>query len=417
MEVFECQIHQILPFPFVYMYIEEVTQKSQEKEFFQLPLRLYANTPQWIRPLDKDVEDVFDKSKNPTFQHGECARFLLKNDQKETIGRVAVFVNEKTKLKNNRQPTGGMGYFECIEDQQAAFMLFDTCKKWLEDRGCQAMDGPINFGGRDKFWGLLVEGFEREANYQQNYHFPYYQKFFENYGFQVYFNQFTFFRKVYGLSPIVHAKASRVFSDPSYHFENIKLSKIAKYTEDFRQIYNKSFALAEGLTEMTKEEAEKIMQKMKPIIDERLITFGYHNGEPVAFGVFLPELNQIFKYVDGKLDFIGKIKFLYHRWKGSCTRVLGVVFGVAKSHHGKGLDAALSVCLERETAKSDFPYTDLELNWIGDFNPPMLKLMQNLEFSVCKKHITYRKLFDPNQPFERHPIRTYDNKEENKDES
>jgi hypothetical protein len=133
--------------------------------------------------------------------------------------------------------------------------------------------------------------------------------------------------------------------------------------------------------------------------------------------VFLPELNQIFKYVDGKLDFIGKIKFLYHRWKGSCTRVLGVVFGVAKSHHGKGLDAALSVCLERETAKSDFPYTDLELNWIGDFNPPMLKLMQNLEFSVCKKHITYRKLFDPNQPFERHPIRTYDSKEENKDES
>jgi hypothetical protein len=399
------------------MYIEEVKSQPQEKEFFDLPKKLYANTPQWVRPIDNDVESVFDKSKNPTFQHGECTRFLLKNDNKETIGRVAVFVNEKTRLKNNDQPTGGMGFFECIEDEKGAFMLFNICKEWLAKRGCEAMDGSINFGGRDKFWGLLVEGFDREANYQQNYNFPYYQKFFEDYGFQVYFNQLTFFRKVYGLSRIVHAKANRIFADPTYHFENIKIKQIDKYAEDFRQIYNKSFALAEGLTEMTKEEANKIMKKMKPIIDERLITFGYHNGEPVAFGVFLPELNQIFKHVDGKLNLVGKLKFLYHRWKGSCTRVLGVAFGIAKSHHSKGLDAALSVCLERETAKTDFPYTDLELNWIGDFNPPMLKLMQNLEFEVCKKHITYRKLFDSTKPFNRHPIRSYEAKTETPSES
>lgn len=395
------------------MQIVEVTTPKQAKEFFTLPEKLYANVKQWIKPLDKDVESVFDRGKNPAFKNGECTRFLLVDASGKTIGRVAAFVNEKTKLKNNEQPTGGMGFFECIEDEQAAFMLFDACKNWLAARGCEAMDGPINFGGRDKFWGLLVDGFEREPNYQQNYHFPYYQKFFEKYGFQVYFNQLTFFRKVYGLSDIVHQKANRIFNDPNYHFENIRLSNLPKYAEDFRQIYNKSFALAEGLTEMTREESEKIMQKMKPIIDERLITFGYHLGEPVAFGVFLPELNQIFKYVNGKLDLIGKLKFLYHRWRGSCTRVLGVAFGVVKSHHAKGLDAALSVCLERETMKPNFPYTDLELNWIGDFNPPMLKLMQNLEFEVCKKHITYRKLFDETKPFHRHPIRSYEKIEEN----
>jgi hypothetical protein len=394
------------------MEIIEVSTPQHEKEFFALPKRLYANVKQWIPPLEEEVRSVFDKNKNPTFKHGECTRFLLVNEANETIGRVAVFVNEKTKLKDNDQPTGGLGFFECINDEKAAFMLFDTCKQWLVTRGCEAMDGSINFGGRDKFWGVLVEGFEREPNYQQNYNFPYYKDFFEKYGFQVYFNQLTFFRKVYGLSEKVHQKANRVFSDPNYHFENIRLNNLAKYAEDFRQIYNKSFALAEGLTEMTKEEAEKIMQKMKPIIDERLITFGYHLGEPVAFGVFLPELNQIFKYVNGKLDLIGKLKFVYHRWRGSCTRVLGVAFGVAKSHHAKGLDAALSVCLERETMKSDFPYTDLELNWIGDFNPPMLKLMQNLEFEVCKKHVTYRKLFDESKPFKRHPIRSYEKAEE-----
>ncbi|MDX1905240.1 MAG: hypothetical protein SFU27_13885 [Thermonemataceae bacterium] len=389
------------------MKIIEVNTAQLEKEFFELPLKLYADTPQWVRPLDKDVRNVFDKNQNPAFQYGECTRFLLQNESKEVIGRVAVFINEKTKLKNNDQATGGMGFFECINDEKAAFMLFDACKNWLQERKCEAMDGSINFGGRDKFWGLLVEGFDREPNYQQNYNFAYYKDFFEKYGFQVYFNQYTFFRKVYGLSQKIHEKANRVFSDDNYHFENIKLKSIEKYAEDFRQIYNKSFALAEGLSEMTKEEAEKIMQKMKPIIDERLITFGYYQDEPVAFGIFLPELNQIFKYVEGKLDILGKIKFVYHQWKHSCTRVLGMAFGVAKSHHGKGLDAALSVCLERETAKTNFPYVDLELNWIGDFNPPMLKLMENLEFSICKKHVTYRKLFDETKVFNRHPIRSY----------
>ncbi|MCS6795217.1 MAG: hypothetical protein NZ516_04590 [Raineya sp.] len=394
------------------MRIQKVQTSSDEEKFFALPLKLYANHKQWIRPLEKDVRGVFDKNVNPTFQHGECERFILQSDSGETIGRVAVFINEKTKLKNNDQPTGGMGFFECIEDEKAAFLLFDTCKQWLIERGCEAMDGSINFGGRDKFWGVLVEGFEREPNYQQNYNFPYYQRFFENYGFQVYFNQYTYFRKVYGLSEKVHTKANRIFSDSNYHFENIKIRELKKYAQDFRHIYNNSFALTEGIPAMSEQEAEKMMKKMKPVIDERLITFGYYKGEPVAFGIFLPELNQIFRYVDGKLDFVGKLKFLYYRWKGVCTRVLGVGFAVVKTHHAKGLDAALSVCLERESAKADFPYTDLELNWIGDFNPPMLKLMENLEFSICKRHVTYRKLFDETRPFKRHPIRTYSEKNE-----
>ena len=392
------------------MQIEEVTNPTQEKAFFALPQKMYAKTPQWVRPMDNEIQGIFDKKANPAFKSGECTRFLLRKDNtpnSEIIGRVAVFVSEKTKNKNNDQPTGGMGFFECINDEKAAFMLFDACKKWLIERNCEAMDGNINFGGRDKFWGLLVEGFEREANYQQNYNFPYYQKFFEDYGFQVYFNQYTYFRKVYGLSQVVHDKANRIFADKDYTFENISIKNLPKYAEDFRTIYNNSFALAEGLSQMTKNEADKIMKKMKPIIDERLITFGYHLGVPVAFGVFLPELNQIFKYLNGKLDWIGKLKFVYYRFRKVCKRVLGVAFGISKSHHGKGLDAALSVCLERETQKPNFPYTDLELNWIGDFNPPMIKLMQNLEFTICKKHITYRKLFDENKVCVRHAIRTY----------
>ena len=75
-------------------------------------------------------------------------------------------------------------------------MLFDACKKWLQSKGMEAMDGPINFGSRDRWWGLLIEGYDREPNYQCNYNFAYYKDFFESYGFQVYFYQLTYGRQL-----------------------------------------------------------------------------------------------------------------------------------------------------------------------------------------------------------------------------
>jgi hypothetical protein len=160
------------------MKIVEVTTPRHIQEFILLPVKLYKNEPNWIRPLDKDIESVFDVEKNKTFRHGKCIRWILQNDSGETIGRVAAFVNEKIVHKGNDQPTGGMGFFECINDREAAFFLFDQCKTWLQSNGMEAMDGPINFGSRDRWWGLLIEGFDREPNYQCNYNFPYYKDFF-----------------------------------------------------------------------------------------------------------------------------------------------------------------------------------------------------------------------------------------------
>src|SRR5436190_20183286 len=141
------------------MKLAEVTNQQEALDFLRLPVRLYANESRWIRPLDVDIENVFDPEKNKTFRQGECIRWILVNDAGETIGRVAAFVNKKTVTKGNDQPTGGMGFFECINDQSAPFMLFDACKNWLASKGMEAMDGPVNFGSRDRWGGLLIEGF------------------------------------------------------------------------------------------------------------------------------------------------------------------------------------------------------------------------------------------------------------------
>ena len=102
---------------------------------------------------------------------------------------------KKAKTKGMTSPPEGMGFFESVNDQKVAFMLFDACKDWLTQRGIEAMDGPINFGDRDKWWGLLVDGYELEPNYQQHYNYPYYKDLFEAYGFKTYFKQLTYGRK------------------------------------------------------------------------------------------------------------------------------------------------------------------------------------------------------------------------------
>jgi len=140
------------------MKLTEVTQERHIREFLQLPLRIYQNDPNFIRPLDDDIEQVFDKERNEGFKTGNCIRWILQDEDNRTIGRIAAFYNNDPSV-TNEQPTGGVGFFECINNQEAAFLLFETAKTWLQKQGMEAMDGPINFGPRDRWWGLLADGF------------------------------------------------------------------------------------------------------------------------------------------------------------------------------------------------------------------------------------------------------------------
>ncbi|MEQ9424035.1 MAG: hypothetical protein RJQ09_06435 [Cyclobacteriaceae bacterium] len=388
------------------MQIIEVKDKKHRKAFIQVAVELYQDHPVWIRPLNKDIADFFNPKTNKTFNYGECTSWILIGDSGKLVGRIAAFVNEKTATKDNDQPTGGIGLFECANDQDAANLLFDTSISWLKQKGMEAVDGPINFGERDRWWGLLVDGFEKEPNYQCNYNHEYYQQLFENYGFQVYYQGFTFIRNTFDpFHPRVMQKAEILNQDEDYHFEHLKLKNLKKYGEDFRIAYNNAWASREGTAELTSEQAAAIMNKMKPIIDEKIIWFAYYKGDPVAFYINLPEVNQIFKHVNGKLDWKGKLIFLYHKLRKTNKKMMGLVFGVAPEHQGKGLDGALVMATAQMVQKDYRRYPVLEMNWIQDVNRKMIIVVKQVGAEVGKTHNTYRKLFDETKEFKRLPFK------------
>ncbi|NHE55924.1 hypothetical protein [Cyclobacterium plantarum] len=385
------------------MQLQEVSTKAQREEFIQMAVRLYRNEENWIRPLDKDIEDLFHPETNKLFKTGgKAIRWLLLDDQGNTIGRNAAFINPKWKEK---QPTGGMGFFECINDPQAAFLLFDAARDWLQEQGMEAMDGPVNFGERDKWWGLLVEGYS-PPNYNMYWNFPYYRALFEAYGFQVYFRQFTYMRAVRGvtLDPKMEERAKNILLDKDFQFRYLKGRELwEKFPEYFMKVYNKAWARHMGKT-ISEREARLMLTKMKPVIDPYLVYFGFYKGEPVSFFINIPEINQLFKYVNGKLDLMGKLKFIWNKTFNPPNKMLGLVFGVVPEFQGKGVESAMITEYRDNIAEKKLSYKTIEMNWIGDFNPKMMRVCEQLNASIYKTHHTYRYLFDREKPFERHPV-------------
>jgi hypothetical protein len=379
----------------------EVKDVITKRAFLDFPAKLYAGEPKWIRPLDQDIEKVFDPAQNKKFRKGDALRWLLM-DGENVVGRVAAF-HDQGSANKNKQPTGGMGFFDCINNKDAAYMLFDACRDWLKSHGMKAMDGPINFGERDSFWGCLVDGFH-EPLYNMPYNFPYYQDLFESYGFRNYFNQYTYHRKIEkgGLSEEIREKARRVFNNPDYRFEIFSNRRIKSIAEDFTVIFNSAWARFPGVPKINAAHSMALLKQMKPIMDNRLIHIAYYKNEPVGFFIMMPDIFQIFRKFNGKLNLINKLRFIYNlRVNKNVTRIIGRIFGVVPEHQGKGVEGGLVMAFEKYANGPRFQYTDLELNWIGDFNPTMMKVCEQIGSKIYKTHATYRYLFDPEAKFER----------------
>ncbi|MBK6342191.1 MAG: hypothetical protein IPF41_06285 [Flavobacteriales bacterium] len=392
------------------MKLIEAKDTKALKDWMRLPWSIYANDGNWIPHLKQDIEKVFDPERNKLFQpdkeSGKCAeavRWVLYGADGKAIGRIAAFVNPRTAW-TEKQPTGGIGFFECINDQAAASLLLDAAREWLRARGMQAMDGPINLGDRNQFWGLLIENFTDPPIYGTNYNPAYYRSLFEAYGFQLYFNQLFFKRSVtVGAQPIFHRKYNQLKNDPDFVMHECTGRSLQQIAEDFCTVYNDAWVDHDNHKAMELATALKIVKAMKPVMDPRLLMFIRHKDRPVAMYISLPELNEIFRYVNGDLNWWGKLKFLWHKKRGTVKTMTGIVFGVAKAWQGKGLEGALIVFAEKTIVEKKL-YHDTILTWIGDFNPRMIKVCQNLDAVNYRTLATFRYLFDRNAPFERHPV-------------
>jgi len=387
------------------MRIAEVTDKRSGRAFLNVPKVLYREDKNWVCPFDKEIASIFDPKKNVYFEHGEATRWVLYDEGQHLIGRIAAFINHQT-ANNYDQPTGGTGFFECIDNQEAANLLFDIAKTWLSERKMEAMDGPINFGETDKYWGLLVDGFTHPS-YEIAYNPPHYQALFESYGFKTYFKQEGFHLNVKNEFPPRFVKiAEWVAAKPEYEFKHFEWKTSNQFVCDFVAVFNETWAsFKENFKPLEVSYTLKTLKKAKAILDEEFLWIAYHKGKPIAIYLMYPDVNMILKHLNGRLTLPALIKFLYLKRKKTITRARGVLMGVVPAFQGLGVEAGIIINLVN-VFKTKPHYTEIEFSWVGDFNPKMRKIFMSVGSESAKHYITYRYLFDRSTEFKRYPIPT-----------
>jgi len=390
------------------MQVIEVRDKKTRQEFLDVVQVIYKDDPIYVRQLDKEIEVIFDPKQNVFFNHGEATRWILQDDHEQTIGRVAAFINRQ-KAYSFSQPTGGMGFFECINDQTAANILFDLARNWLSERGMKAMDGPINFGENDVNWGLLVDGFTHPG-FGMNYNPPYYRGFFESYGFRFYFEQVSNHLDLTKPFPERFWKiAEWAMKKQELSFHHLTFDKTDIFIRDLKEVYDDAWKFHENFTPMDEDTLLKGLQKAKSFIDPEMIWFAYYKEEPAAFLVMFPDVNQILRHMNGKLHLWNKLKFVWLKSRMTITRARIVIMGVKPKYQRFGIESGIFWHLNEKMKKKPH-ITELELSWVGDFNPKMRALHESVGAVFAKRHITYRKLFFSDDEFQRSTIIPVDTK-------
>lgn len=386
------------------MQIIEVRTKADWKHFHRVPHRVYRRDPNWIAPLEKEIQDIFDPAENKAFRNGEARLFVLFDEGRKAAGRVAAFV-DYDRAKVSGVVEGGLGFFECIPHAEYARTLFATAESYLTERGVQVIDGPVNFGFRDKYWGLLVRGFYPPL-YQENYHPPYYEQFFLDNGYQPFEQILTFTGDSKNIPfQRIGAIAERLMQRQPMRVEAFSYKNLDRFSRDFAEIYNASFGHFDHFVPVTKEVVAKMMEQARPILDPGLACIAYYEDKPAGFVALYPDINPLIKHAKGKLNWRTIPGFLLRKRFTKSFNAKGMGFGIHPEYKSKGIFSLLINYLSSEHNVKTYP--KMCLATIRAHNKAIQSVYSKLGVDVERAHVAFRKALDPTMEIQPFDFRTF----------
>lgn len=361
------------------------TTKDERRQFIDFPYQHYADDEHWIAPLKMEQKKLIDPEKNPFYNNGDIALFLAEQNG-EICGRLAAIQDRRfNKYHNNK--TGFFGFFECVNDESVAHLLFRVASDWLIERGHTDILGPTNPSLMDEI-GVLVEGFDYDPSILMPYHKPYYDKLLKSVGLEKEMDMYAFRVNQDTVAHDRMEKAERIVRHrlPSLEIREINLRDIESEVEIVRDIFNKSWSDNWGFVPLTKEELATLAKDLKLILDTKVAHIAEVEGEPVAFSIGLPDLNQALKHMDGTLFPTGIFKLLWHR--RNINQIRTALMGVLPEYRGKGIDAMLHK--QAIDNGKEYGYYSSELSWVLESNKNMIRVAERLGARIEKTYRMYK---------------------------
>ncbi|MEP0549012.1 MAG: hypothetical protein ABJF88_18910 [Rhodothermales bacterium] len=357
--------------------VRPVSSNSDKRRFIDFPYRHYAENRHWIAPLRMDQAKVLDPKKNPFFEHGEIQLFLAEDAGGEVVGRIAAIVNGMH-LKKYADNNAFFGFFESVDDYAVAEALLDAATGWLRERGYTGVRGPVNPSMNDTA-GLLVEGFDREPSILMPYNPPYYVDFLQRYGFERAMTMWAYYvHEAYVNKDKLRRGAEIVMRrNPGLSLRTLDVDRFWEDADAILRIYNEAWSQNWGHVPMTEHEFKHLAKDLKQVIEPELVYILEMEGEPVAFAISIPNLNQALRHVpSGRLFPLGLPKLLAYAKLGAVYEIRLPLMGVLPEYHGRGFDAILVDATIQNGLEAG--YDACEMSWVLDVNMPLVNSLDKL---------------------------------------
>lgn len=363
-----------------------VTTKDEKKKFIEFPYTHYSEDEYWVPPLLMEQKKLLDEKKNPFYQNAEIALFLSEYNG-QPAGRIAAIIDHRYN-EFHKTKTGFFGFFECIDRQSHADLLFKVAEDWLKERGMEELLGPSNPSMMDEI-GVLVEGFDKYPCIMMPYSKQYYDSILKKTGLEKAMDLFTYHVTQDSVDRDRANRAVEIVRKrlPGIKIRPLNLKKIQDEVKIIRRIFNAAWKNNWGFIPLSEAEFESLAKDLKTIVDPNFAHVAEIDGEPVAFSVGLPDYNQIFKDMNGKLLPFGIFKILLRRKK--IDKIRTALMGVLPEYQGKGID----VLLHREAIENGLKtgvYSS-EVGWILENNVQMIRVAEKIGGSPEKTYRIYKK--------------------------
>ncbi|AFZ18268.1 hypothetical protein [Allocoleopsis franciscana] len=371
--------------------IRAVTSPADSELFLDVPAHVYANDPNWIAPLRSDIAKQFAPT-NPFFEYGKLQAFIaLEEGEKKTqaVGRIVAAVNQRL-IEREGQNVGLFGFFECVPDLAIAKSLLEAACQWLQEQGMTLARGPIDLSTHNNCL-CLVDGFDSPPMVMMPYNPPYYPEFLERDGWQKAKDAYAYDFPLDQPLSDKFEKAYRIACKSGITFRPLR-TKGEGFEQDCISIYNlfnRAFANNWSSAPRSQEEFLEEAKSLQSLVDPDVFPVAEDNGEMIGFWMGLPDYNIPLKHVNGKLNWLGILKFLWYRRQIDQGRVIAICS--LPEYRRKMVPLALIYLGMQGGIQKGKPYKRAELGWVWEDNFPSRKVIEAAGGKIYKTYRIYEK--------------------------
>lgn len=369
--------------------IEPVASRRSLGQFIRVPSRVLGSDPAWIQPLTIERRMHLSPRTNPYFSHARWQAWLAVRDG-EPVGRISAQI-DALHLERHDDATGFFGMLDAEDRDETFRALLETAEQWLRTQGMRRARGPFNLSINEET-GLLVDGFDTPPMFMMGHAAPYYGQHVEQCGYRKAKDMLAYMIRTDFTASAAMQRLVERFA-PRIRIRPLRRERFDADIALLRDVFNDAWAANWGFVPFTEEEFAELGRNLKFLVPRELVQVAEVDGEPAAFIVALPNVNEAIRDLRGRLLPLGWLKLLWRIKARFPATVRVPLMGVRRRFQQTRMGPALAF-LVIDAVRSEVRRRGVrhaELSWVLEDNAGMRSIIESIGGRAYKRYRVYER--------------------------